>query len=170
MEEEKEPFRIVDLSTLNWTFKQLSNLQQKENEIRSFAKAERDKLNEWEKKELDPIENQKEYFDHLIQSYHFEKLREDPKAKTLSTPYGSSKSRASKAAPEQADKESLLSYIQENNMRDYIKEDVKWGDFKKTLTVAELEGAPVVVDENGQVVPGVVVKPEAINYSVEITD
>lgn len=163
-------FRIMSMSALDETMQRLQELHKQDAEIKQRADAQRDQIKRWEDKERQKFADEINYIESLIQDFHFRTLLENPKAKTLSTPFGKSRTRASKAAPEQADKESLLSYIQENNMRDYIKEDVKWGEFKKTLTVAELEGAPVVVDENGQVVPGVVVKPEAINYSVEITD
>jgi hypothetical protein len=53
-------------------------------------------------------------------------------------------------------------------MTEFIKESIKWGDLKKTLQVVEVNGKQVVIDENGQVVPGVVVKPESITYSVEV--
>ena len=53
-------------------------------------------------------------------------------------------------------------------MQDYIKKEVKWGDFKKNLSIAEVDGVPTVYDENGQAVPGVVVKPESVSFVVEV--
>ncbi|PIC88406.1 hypothetical protein CSV71_14860 [Sporosarcina sp. P21c] len=163
-------FRIMSMSALDETMQRLQELHRQDTEVKQRADAQRDQIKRWEDKERGKLKEEIEYQDSLVQDFHSRLLLEDPKKKTLSTPFGKSKSRYSKAAPEQVDKDAILAHIQENNMRDFIKEEAKWGDFKKTLTVAELEGAPVVVDENGQVVPGVVVKPEAINYSVEITD
>ena len=162
-------FRIMSMSALDETMQRLQELHKQDAEIKQRADAQRDQIKRWEDKERGNLKEEIEYQDSLVQDFHSRLLLEDPKKKTLSTPFGKSKSRYSKATPEQVDKDALLAHIQENNMRGFIKEEAKWGDFKKTLTVAELEGAPVVVDENGQVVPGVVVKPEAINYSVEIT-
>lgn len=163
-----ETFRILDLSSLNWAFRRLSAIQAKESDIKSLAKAERDRIKSWEDKQLSDINDSKEYFERLVQDYHHRSLLDDPKAKTLSTPYGKSKSRASKATPEQADKDALLEHVLINDMQDYIKKDVKWGDFKKNLSITEKDGAPVVVDENGLLVPGVIVKPESISFSVEV--
>ncbi|MED3469973.1 hypothetical protein P4485_29850, partial [Bacillus thuringiensis] len=49
-----------------------------------------------------------------------------------------------------------------------LKTEVKWGDLKKKFKIAEISGEKVVVDEDGQIVPGVTVKPESISYSVEV--
>jgi len=54
------------------------------------------------------------------------------------------------------------------HMTEFIKGSVKWGDLKKKLKVVKVNGQQVVIDENGQVVPGVVVKPESIIYGVEV--
>ena len=53
-------------------------------------------------------------------------------------------------------------------MEEFIKESVSWGDLKKTLAVTELEGKPIVIDSNGQAVPGVEVQPETVSFKVEV--
>ena len=53
-------------------------------------------------------------------------------------------------------------------MEEFIKESVSWGDLKKTLAVTELEGKPIVIDSNGQTVPGVEVQPETVSFKVEV--
>ncbi|MEK5524116.1 host-nuclease inhibitor Gam family protein [Heyndrickxia sp. FSL W8-0423] len=161
-------FEITDLDSLNWAFRKLSALKSKEKEIKQLANVERDRINQWEKGELSTIENSTSFFESLIQQYHAKKLAEDPKAKTISTPYGKSKTRKSKEAPEKENEEQLLDYVLQNEMVDYIKNSVKWSDLKKTLKIVEISGEKVVVDENGQLVKGVTVKPESISYSVEV--
>lgn len=164
-----ETFRILNLDTLNWAFRKLSTIQSKENEIKSLAKAEQDRIKKWEDEQLININDSKAFFNRLVEDYHFRTLLENPKAKTLSTPYGKSKSRASKAQPEQSDKDLVLKHILANDMRDFIKEDVKWGDFKKSLKISEVDGVASVFDENGEIVPGVVVKPDSVSFSTEVT-
>lgn len=166
--QEQTQFEITDLDSLNWAFRKLSALKSKEKEIRQLANVERDRIDQWEKSELSTIENSTSFFESLIQQYHAKQLAEDPKVKTISTPYGKSKTRKSKEAPEKANEDELLEYVLENEMLDFIKNSVKWSDFKKTLKIVEISGEKVVVDENGQLVKGVTVKPESISYSVEI--
>lgn len=163
-----ETFRILDMSALDWAFRKLAEIKAADAEIKQRADAQYEKIKQWEDKERGKLNEEINYFENLIQDFHFRTLMENPKAKTLSTPFGKSKSRRSAPAPEQVDKKALLEFVQENNMRDYIKEDVKWADLKKSLQITEKDGAPVVVDENGQIVPGVIVKPETINYTVEV--
>lgn len=161
-------FEITDLNSLNWAFRKLTVLKSKEKEIKQLANVERDRIADWEKGELLSITNSVSFFDGLIQAYHANQLAVDPKAKTISTPYGKSKTRKSGEAPEKQDEDKILQYVIENDMDEFIKNSVKWADLKKSLKIVEISGEKVVVDENGQLVPGVNVKPESISYSVEI--
>ncbi|MGE6379873.1 host-nuclease inhibitor Gam family protein [Peribacillus muralis] len=161
-------FEITDINSLNWAFRKLSALKSKEKEIKQLANVERDRIAEWEKGELSSVTNSTSFFESLITLYHAQQLAEDPKAKTISTPYGKSKTRKSKEAPDKADEEVILQYVIENEMDEFIKNSVKWADLKKSLKIVEISGEKVVVDENGQIVPGVIVKPESISYSVEV--
>ena len=161
-------FEIMDINSLNWAFRKLTALKSKEKEIKQLANVERDRIAEWEKGELSSITNSTSFFESLITLYHAKQLAEDPKAKTISTPYGKSKTRKSKETPEKVNEDLILQYVIENEMDEFIKNSVKWADLKKSLKIVEISGEQVVVDENGQLVPGVIVKPESISYSVEV--
>lgn len=161
-------FEITDLNSLNWAFRKLSALKSKEKEIKQVANVERDRIADWEKGELTSIHNSVSFFEGLVTAYHAKQLAEDPKAKTISTPYGKAKSRKSSESPEKENEEAILQYVIENEMEEYIKNSVKWADLKKSLKIVEISGEKVVVDENGQLVPGVTVKPESISFSVEV--
>lgn len=164
----EQQFEITDINGLNWAFRKISALKAKQKEITTLANVERDRINEWEQNELKPLQGSISFFETHIQRYHAEQLAEDPKQKTISTPYGKSKTRTSKAAPEQSDKETLLQYAIENELDDCLKTEVKWADFKKKIKIVEISGEKVIVDEDGQIVPGVTIKPESISYSVEV--
>lgn len=164
----EQQFEITDMNGLNWAFRKISALKAKQKEITTLANVERERINEWEQNELKPIHGSISFFETHIQRYHAEQLAADPKQKTISTPYGKSKTRTSKAAPEQSDKETLLQYAIENELDDCLKTEVKWADFKKKIKIVEISGEKVIVDEDGQIVPGVTIKPESISYSVEV--
>lgn len=161
-------FEITDLNSLNWAFRKLAALKSKEKEIKQLADVERERIAEWEKGELSSINNSVTFFESLVTAYHAKKLAEDPKAKTISTPYGKSKSRKTKESPDKANEEAILQHVIENEMDDYIKNSLKWADFKKAVKIVEVSGEKFVVDENGQIVPGMLVKPESISFSVEV--
>ncbi|MGR5986700.1 host-nuclease inhibitor Gam family protein [Bacillus sanguinis] len=164
----EQQFEITDINGLNWAFRKISTLKVQEKEITTLANVERERITEWEKNELKPIHNSISFFEGHIQRYHAEQLAADPKQKTISTPYGKSKTRKSSEAPEQKDKAQILQYAIENELDDCLKTEVKWADFKKKLKIVEISGEKVIVDEDGQIVPRVKVNPESISYSVEV--
>lgn len=168
IQSQETPFEITDLNSLNWAFRKLSAYKSKEKEIKQLAELERQRIADWERGELSTIFSSLEFFENMIAIYHAKQLEADPKAKTISTPYGKSKTRKSKEAPEKENEDAILQHVIENGMDDYIKNSVKWADLKKSLKIVEISGEKVVVDENGQLVPGVSVKPESISYSVEV--
>lgn len=167
-EEVKQQFEITDINSLNWAFRKLKAYKAKEQEISELAKAERERIDYWEEQEKKSINNNIEFFEGLINQYHAKVLAEDPKAKTISTPYGASKARAIKAQPKKADEKAILQHVVENGMDEYIKPTLKWADLKKSLKIADLNGKLVVVDETGQAVPGIEIEPEQIKYSLEV--
>ncbi|WP_242144900.1 MULTISPECIES: host-nuclease inhibitor Gam family protein [unclassified Bacillus cereus group] len=168
LQDAEQQFEITDINQLNWAFRKISALKAKEKQVTTLADVERDRINEWEQSELKPIHDSIGFFEWHIKRYHAEQLAADPKQKTISTPYGKSKTRKSKEAPEQQDKSQVLQYVIENEMDDCLKTEVKWADLKKKLKIVEISGEKIVVDEDGQLVPGVTVKPESISYSVEV--
>ncbi|NPC94813.1 hypothetical protein HOO54_22215 [Bacillus sp. WMMC1349] len=161
-------FEIMDMNSLNWAFRKIAALKTQEKEIKALAATERQRIEEWESSELKPIKDNLSFFEGLVSAYHIKQLEQDPKTKTLSTPYGKSKSRATKEQPKQADKEKLLHHVKEAGLTEFIKEDVKWGDLKKSLSIKDVDGKKVVLDENGQAVPGVVIEPAVISFKVEV--
>lgn len=167
-EEVKERFRITDLESLNWAFRKLKAYKSKEQEITELAEKERARIDAWEEQEKSKLQDSIEFFEMLINEYHTKVLAEDPQAKTLSTPYGKSRARQVKPQPKKVDEKAILEHVVNNDMKEYIKPALKWADLKKSLTIAELDGKLVVVDENGQAVPGVEVEPEKISYKVEV--
>lgn len=161
-------FEIKDMDSLNWAFRKISALKAKEKEINILADSERQRISDWEKSELTPIHNSISNFETLIAHFHSKQLAEDPKAKTISTPYGKSKTRSTKETPDKENEEQILQHVIESELFDYVKESLKWSDLKKNLKIVEISGEKVVVDEDGQIVPGVYVKPASITYSVEV--
>lgn len=166
--EEKEPFRIQDDGAMNWVFREHINPQYAEiKRIEDLAAAEIERITQWKEQQLKSPKSELEYWEGLVQHYHHQQLLQDGKRKTISTPYGVSKSVTSKPAPKQVDPQAILEFIKQNQLTEFIKEEAKWGDFKKTLSVSELNGEPVVVSEDGQVVDGVIVTPESVSFSIK---
>ena len=168
LSEEETKFQITDINSLNWAFRKLSALKSKEKEIKQLVAEEQQRITLWESGELSTVKSSSEFFETLISQYHAKQLEVDPKAKTISTPYGKSKTRASKETPDKENEEAILQHVIENEMDDFVKKSLKWADFKKSVSIADVNGEKVIVDENGQVVPGATVKSASISYTVEV--
>ena len=159
-------WRIHSLDSLGLAMRKIAQHKEKIAENNDYADQQIQKVEEWRERKNQAHESEIEHFQTLIQEYHQRKLAEDPKAKTISTPWGRSKSRISKAAPEKADEKALLEWAKQSQLDDFIKveEKLQWVGLKKALRVV----GDKVVDDNGEVVPGVTVKPETVTYSVDL--
>lgn len=166
---EKQPFEITDMSSLTWVMREiLSPLKAKVEQTKMLEKAEIDRIKAWAENENRSPLNDIEYWEQRIADYHLKLLRTDPKQKTLSTPYGKSSSRRSPTSIVKGDEDYLMDYVKENGYSNFIKverkESVDWKGLKEKLSVAGNH----VVDGNGQIVEGAVVKPETVTTKVEL--
>lgn len=167
--EEQPKFEITNLDSLNWAFRKISALTAQQAEIDGLAQAEKQRIQQWQDSETASIKDSIDYFKGAIAQYHAAELENGGK-KTITTPFGKSKSTTSKEQPDAVDKSALLAHVEENGLDQYVKvkKEVAWADIKKTLTIAEIDEKKVVIDETGQVVPGVSVKPESTSFKVEV--
>lgn len=172
-QEERPVYVIKDLSGLDWAFGEMHKLQKKIKEIKQVAQAGRDRYDKWEKQECAKYEIDLASLTHRITEYHASVLVTDPKEKTIKTAFGTVKSRKSEAAPEKVDEAALIEYAKTNELAFVeieTKEKLKWAELKKTLSVVESDGELIVIDADGQVVPGVAAKPETVSFKVEVAD
>lgn len=167
IQEEKQPFEITDVSSLNFVFREiLAPLKEKVAQTKLMESEELERIKKWAEGETKAPLQDIAYWEQRIEDYHLNLLRTDPKQKTISTPYGKSRTTTSAAQPQKTDDEKLLHYAKSNELTDLIdvKETVKWGELKKTLKVVDGN----VIDENGEIVEGVSVKPETVSHKVEL--
>lgn len=164
--ENKQPFEVTDLSSLTWTMKKIAEMNKKKKENETVANEQIESIKQWLEEVNKPLNDSIEYLGSLATHYHRMVREQDPKQKTLSTPYGKVKSRESKASVAQGDKKKLLEYVLSNDI-EAVKQDLDWATLKKQLAVADDK---VINVETGEVVPGAVVKPHEIKFSVEVAE
>ncbi|SDC07153.1 host-nuclease inhibitor Gam family protein [Shouchella lonarensis] len=169
-EQEKERFKITDQAKLNWAFRKLAVLDEKEKSVEEIAAQEMERIKEWKESELAPVRDKRESLESLVQEYHSLALKYDPTAKTLKTPHGRCKSITRKPTPIAADKYKLLEHVKTAGATEFVKvkEEVKWSDYKKLLNVVTVGGKETVIDENGQEVAGVTIQPETTTYKIDL--
>ena len=164
---EIEGFIVDDLNKLNWTFRKMSALKKRIEENKALEKAEIERIKSWGVSANKSLENSLEFFKMKIEEYHIKQLELDPKAKTISTPYGKTKSTSRKATVKELDKQQILRHVITNELP-YTKPVLEWGELKKTLKINEIEGVKRVFDEDGNEVMGVGVEEAKITFGVEV--
>ena len=169
-QQEREVFHIDGIETLTWAFKKLASITSELEDKANVAQYEKDQIDNWLKKVSEPLEHSKNFFEAKIKEYHQQVLLENPEQKSISTPFGKIKSTRSAAQPSQENKDELLQYVTLNDP-DLLKieRSVKWADLKKKLSIVETDDGLIIIDDNGQIVPGLKVEEEKVSFKVEVT-
>lgn len=159
IQEENERYRIKDDTNANWAFRQLKEINDDLETIKAQKKEYDQQNEEWFNRESNKLNQNKEFFESLIEEYRLTK----PNGK-INVPAGKTVVRHTKKFDR--DDDELLSYLKQNNLTEAIefKEKVKWAELKKQLNVY----GDKAIDENGQVVPGITVS-EVENVSYQPT-
>jgi phage host-nuclease inhibitor protein Gam len=154
-EENRERFKIHDLSSLTWAMRKLSAIEAKKADVNLLVNSEKERLEQYRTKELESLQGSENFFHSLIQEYADQEKAKDPKFKQK-TPYGSISFR--KSQPKwNYDEPALIEYLEQNELSEYIrikKEPVKT-EIKKLFKV---DKGGYVYDTNGQEVNGILVE------------
>lgn len=157
-------FKVTDDSSAGWAFRKLAEIKLEKQRINDLAEQEKQRIDTWQKKELEPLENSIIYFEALLED-HFRELRaENPKAK-LSTPWGKVTSRT--AQNWQWEDDTVLEWLAKTGDIDHIRvrRSVDKAAMRKNFTVHE----GVVISPHGEVVEGVKVTPRT-TYKVDVIE
>ena len=170
--EKQKRFVVTNLSELNWVFRKVAAVKKKMAENTELADAERARFDAWEEKENRKYADRMLFLEQKAAEYHRHVLNEDPMQKTISTPYGKSKSTARKSQLKNVkDSKELLAYAEQAGEQFVkVKKEVAWAELKKTISIHETETASLPIDANGEIVPGVIVEPASVSFKVEVNE
>lgn len=169
--QEKQPFRVTDLSSANWCFKKIKNLKNKQKELDGYIETERQgleieaqRIQEHYEKETNKIKEDISYFEGLLKIYVEERQEEDPKFK-LSTVDGT----ASFGKLQQKikyDDGAMLDFCKQNNLDKFINitttEKLNKKEFNNYLSV--IDGKVVTAD--GEILQNTFIE-EIQNFNVK---
>lgn len=171
--QEKQMYVIKDINGLNSVLRKINAANAKLNEIKSLADAERERIDAWEKKVSSGLISDITFFEQKVIEYHSHVLAVDSEQKSIVTPYGRVRSITNEAQPERVDDEAIFDYVVANELP-FVEVNttrkLQWAELKKTLKIVRQGDEQLVVDEDGQVVPGVTVKPRTTTFKVEVAD
>lgn len=164
-----DSFTIDTPDLANWAFKKIKQLNNAIEDKEAYAKREKERIDEWLKKETQPDKDSVAFFETHLVTYYQRLQAEDPKAK-LSTPHGKVQSR--KRQPKwEFDDDKMISYLQEADP-DKLELQYKYNktEIKKALQLLETETDMKVIDENGQLLDFIRVTPQGPSYTVKVED
>lgn len=161
-----ERFVIDSKEKAAWAFRKLAEVNASIGDNESFASAEIERVKAWLEKENESLLNEKDYFEHLLIDYTQREKEANPKAK-VSTPWGSVKTRTARKYT--WDDDRVMEWAKVSGS-EYVKEKVTYSldksALKKDCTVTD---GGILVDANGEIVPGVKA-PYETTYTVEVKE
>ncbi|MCL6455088.1 MAG: host-nuclease inhibitor Gam family protein [Alicyclobacillus sp.] len=157
--EEHGTFVVRDLASASWCMRKVQALRAREREINDVADAEVARIEAWRSREQESVQADLAYFEALLREWHAAELARDPRAKTISTPYGTLKAR--KLPPKvEYDVDKLLQWAREEGRIDLVR-------VKEEIAAAAVREA---VLKDGEALPGVTVVDQGIRFSVEVDE
>ncbi len=163
-ETERERFRVTDDGAATWAMKKAREAMQRLEEVRRIAEHEATLVEEWRFGQSTEPQREYDYFCGLLIEYAAGQ-RAEADRKSISTPWGTVKSRAS-ADKWAVDEDQLLPWAKAN-----LPEAVK---VKESISLTALKASAALTDDwvpvttDGEMIPGVTVRPQGPSFTVEV--
>lgn len=160
--EDRERFKIEDDSQATWAMRKASAARARLAEIQAIADAEIERIQQWAEHESRVPMRDLDYFEGILIEYGRKQRAEG--RKTVSTPYGSIKSRSGQARFVFSDKAQFIEWAKVNRP--------EWLVVKEDVSLSALRDASITASadpESGEVIPGLDVEPPTVNFTVEVS-
>lgn len=163
--ERQEHFRIHDDGAAAWAMRKLRAVHRRVADIEAIAAAERARIDAWAADATRSHQREVDYFTGLLLDYG-RRQRDEEDRKTISTPYGSIRSRAG-SLKWTIDPDGFLPWA-ETNRPDLIRvrKDPDLSAAKKDLKLSDT--LDPFDPSTGEAVPGVTVEQTEPTYTVEV--
>lgn len=160
-EQDRERFRIENDEQATWAMRKLTAARARLDEIAHIAEAEIQRIQAWAERESREPMRDVEYFEGVLTEYGITQRAEG--RKTVSTPYGSIKSRMGQPKYTFLDKDQFIEWAKANHP--------DWVAVKEepALSVIKAATSEPVDPDTGEVIPGLTVDPASISYSIEVS-
>lgn len=161
-------FVIDDENKANWALRKMAQIDARRVEIAEQANRERERIDAWEKRVMDPLDRDLMFFSGLLTEFHRAQLEADPDRKTIDLPAGKLFSRAGQQKW-LVDNDAFLEWARENapNLIRQKEEPDKTA-LKKAFSVNMGDVSGAAVSEDGEIVPGIEVTPANTSFWTEV--
>lgn len=160
-DEQRERFRVHDDQAAAWAMRRLFSIENKIGEYQRIADAERTRIEDWLTEVNSPLAKSRDYFVGLLMDYARRQRDEDGR-KSIPLPHGKITSRSTQPKWHVREDEVLPWARQTHPDVIAVKESLSLTAMKDRFQVVEGR----VIDENGEVVPGIIVDPAGISFTV----
>lgn len=162
-------FQVTDDLQAAWAMRKLLSLKNKMTENEEIAQTEHARMDEWLIRVNGRFECDVLYFEALLTQYA-RNQRQAEGRKTIDTPYGVIKSRATQSKFKVEDAEQFLQWATINAPQLInIKTSPNLTALKDFASQEETQTlGPVAMTIDGEIIPGVTVDPADINFTVEV--
>ena len=162
-------FQVTDDSQAAWAMRKLLSLKKKMMENENIAQTEHARMDEWLIRVNGRFESDVAYFEAILTQYA-RNQRQNEGRKTIDTPYGVVKSRATQSKFKVDDVDEFLQWASINapqlvNMK-AIPNLTALKEFASAEETQTLGAVAMTID--GEIIPGVSVDPANINFTVEV--
>ncbi|MEG6521101.1 host-nuclease inhibitor Gam family protein [Desulfotomaculum sp. 1211_IL3151] len=165
-QDQEQKFRITNLEQATWAMRKLRALSAKEDDIKKVAQAELSRIQGWMEAEIRDIDSSRQFFIGILEAYHRGLFQNDPKVKTIKTPYGRLK--LTKQQLElQRNETAIKDWAKDNKPDVLIPQEPKldWSGLKKQLKINDDKA---IDPATGEVIPGITVINREPKFTVEV--
>lgn len=161
-------FQVTDDAKAAWAMRKMRAVQVRIDEAARVASAERERIDEWAARVTGPLLEDRAYFEGLLIAYAVREREQG--RKSIDLPHGSVRSRTVAASFEADGTDDFLEWAREHHPEWIrVKESFDMKAIKDATTV-EPTGTlgPVVVTNDGEIIPGLIGKPSRVSYTIAV--
>lgn len=166
VEELKARFRVDVDSQATWAMRKARAAALRVREVDRIAAAEVERIQEWALRERTRPERDLAFFTHLLEDYALRVRQADPRRKSVVTPYGKVQTRSQDDAVKVEDPEAFVTWARAN-ATDLIKTVEAPAPIAEIRKAVDVTAENLVIFGDGEVVPGLVVKPGGVTAKAE---
>lgn len=155
-------FVVDNDAKAEWALRKLDAIRAKQNEFRTIARHEIERINFWLTSQEEKYQQEASYFESQLVTYAMLE-RERNNRKTIDLPHGKIKSRSVNEKVEVVNESEFLDWAR-TNAPDLLR--VKESANLKALAELPREG-DVIVSVDGEIIPALRVLPASVNFNIE---
>ena len=164
---------VTDDGAAEWAMAKYAVLHAERERLLDQAAAYHARIDLWIEEARRPLDRRLEFFRGALEDYARRRREADPRARTLVLPSGRVSSRSVPAKVTVADEAEVLRWarlhLADAEYQAVVRESVRLTDLRRVVRITESDEGTVVRGEDGFPVAGVVVEPEHVSVSVQVT-